>query len=76
MAQPAPKAVPDGTVNIDASGHVTVNNGTGPIYITNGQTSAILFTYEGGSAECELIIKFKKFSPEASRNGGMVQVGS
>jgi hypothetical protein len=76
MAQPTPKVVPDGRVDIDANGKVTINNGQGPILIQNKQSSNILFKYEGGAAECELIIRFKKFSPKPSDNGGMVQVGS
>ena len=76
MAQPAPKTAPDGTVNIDANGGVTINNGQGPIRITNGQTSTIQFTYQGTAAECELKIKFHRWKPSPPDNGGMVVVGS
>ncbi|HEX2715567.1 MAG TPA: hypothetical protein VHM88_25575 [Candidatus Acidoferrales bacterium] len=76
MAHPTPKAIPDGTVNIDANAQVTVNGGTGPIRIANGQTSTILFTYQGAAAECELKIKFHQWKTSQVRNGGMVVVGS
>jgi hypothetical protein len=79
MAQPAPapKTAPDATVNIDANGQVTINQGGQPyISVPNNESITIGFTYPPGYAECKLKLKFHEWKQSPAANGGTVVVGS
>ncbi len=77
QAAPAPKTAPDATVNINANGQVTINQGGQPYFsVLNNESITVKFSYPPGYAECKLKLKFHEWKTSPANNGGTVVVGS